>query len=61
MRMSKRKKELLRLYQCERARGLQARWALSNARTRMNGTNTKQLNTQVESLLIRNVAMCGSA
>ena len=35
MRISKRKKELLRLYQRERARGFQATWALSNARTRM--------------------------
>ena len=35
MRMSKRKKELFRLYQRERARGFQAQWALSNARTRM--------------------------
>lgn len=35
MRMSKRKKELLRLYQRERANGFQAQWALSNARTRM--------------------------
>src|ERR1700676_388487 len=33
--MTKQKKELLRLYQRERARGFQARWALSNARTRM--------------------------
>ena len=35
MRMTKRKKELLRLYQRERARGFQAQWALSNARTRL--------------------------
>ena len=35
MRMTKRKKKLLRLYQRERARGFQARWALSNARTRL--------------------------
>src|SRR5258708_39556815 len=33
--MTKRKKELLRLYQRERARGFQAQWALSNARTRL--------------------------
>ena len=35
MRMTKRNKELLRLYQRERARGFQAKWALSNARTRL--------------------------
>ena len=35
MRMTKRKRELLRLYQRERARGFQAKWALSNARTRL--------------------------
>lgn len=35
MRMTKRKKELLRVYQRERARGFQAKWALSNARTRL--------------------------
>jgi hypothetical protein len=35
MRMTKRKKELLYLYQRERARGFQARWALANARTRL--------------------------
>lgn len=35
MRMTKRKKELHRLYQRERGRGFQAKWALSNARTRM--------------------------
>jgi hypothetical protein len=35
VRMTKRKKELPRLYQCERARGFQASWALSNARTRL--------------------------
>jgi len=35
VRMTKRKKELLRLYQRERARGFQAQWAFSNARTRM--------------------------
>ena len=34
MRMTKRKKKLLRLYQRERASGFQAKWALSNARTR---------------------------
>jgi hypothetical protein len=33
--MTKHKKELLRLYRRERARGFQARWALSNARTRI--------------------------
>src|ERR1700688_4368459 len=33
--MTKGKKELLRLYQSERARGFQARWALSNARARL--------------------------
>src|SRR5580700_5298855 len=38
MRMTKRKKELLRLYQRERARGFQAKWALSNARTRLEWT-----------------------
>jgi len=35
VRMTKRKKELLRLYKRERARGFPAKWALSNARTRM--------------------------
>ncbi len=35
MRRGKRRKELLQLYRRERARGFQARWALSNARTRM--------------------------
>lgn len=35
MRMTKRNKQLLRLYQLERARGFQASWALSNARTRL--------------------------
>ncbi len=35
MRMTKRKKELLRLYKYERARGFQAKWAVSNARTRI--------------------------
>ena len=35
MRMTKRKKELLRIYQLERTRGFQAKWALSNARTRL--------------------------
>jgi hypothetical protein len=35
VRMTKQKKELLRLYQRERARGFQAQWALSNARTRL--------------------------
>lgn len=35
MRMTKRNKELLRLYQRERAKGFQAKWALSNARTRL--------------------------
>ena len=35
MRMTKRRKELVRLYQRERARGFQASWALSNARTRL--------------------------
>ena len=35
MRMTKRNRELLRLYQRERARGFQAQWALSNARTRL--------------------------
>src|SRR5260370_14302082 len=33
--MTKRNKELLRLYQRERARGFQAKWALSNASTRL--------------------------
>jgi hypothetical protein len=41
MRMTKRNKQLLRLYQRERARGFQAKWALSNACTRMDGTKTK--------------------
>src|ERR1700675_3055421 len=35
MRMTKQRKALLQLYQRERARGFQAQWALSNARTRM--------------------------
>ena len=35
MRMTKRNKELLRLYRRERARGFSAQWALSNARTRV--------------------------
>jgi hypothetical protein len=35
VRMTKRKKELLRRYQRERTRGFQAQWALSNARTRL--------------------------
>jgi hypothetical protein len=35
VRMTKRRKEPLRLYQRERARGFQASWALSNARTRI--------------------------
>jgi len=35
MRMTKGKKEVLRLYQRERTRGFQAQWALSNARTRL--------------------------
>lgn len=35
MRMTKRNKELLRLYQRERARGFSAKWALSNARIRL--------------------------
>jgi hypothetical protein len=35
VRMTKRKKQLLRLYQRERAKGFQAQWALSNARTRI--------------------------
>ena len=35
MRMTKRNKQLLRLYRRERARGFQAEWALSNARTRL--------------------------
>jgi hypothetical protein len=35
VRMTKRKKKLLRMYQRERARGFQAAWALSNARTRL--------------------------
>jgi hypothetical protein len=35
VRMTKRNKQLLRLYQCERARDFRASWALSNARTRM--------------------------
>lgn len=33
MRMTKRNRELVRLYRRERARGFQAQWALSNART----------------------------
>jgi hypothetical protein len=39
VRMTKRKKELLRLYQRERARGFQAQWALSNARTLLEWVN----------------------
>jgi hypothetical protein len=35
VRMTKRNKQLLRLYQRERTRGFQATWALSNARTRL--------------------------
>jgi len=35
VRMTKRNKQLLRLYQRERARGFQASWALSNALTRL--------------------------
>lgn len=35
MRMTRRNKELIRLYQRERTRGFQATWALSNARTRL--------------------------
>jgi hypothetical protein len=35
MKSTKRNRELLQLYQCERARGFQAQWALSNARTRL--------------------------
>jgi hypothetical protein len=35
VRVTKQKKELVRLYQRERANGFQARWALANARTRL--------------------------
>jgi hypothetical protein len=35
VKISKSKKELIRFYQRERARGFEATWALSNARTRM--------------------------
>jgi hypothetical protein len=35
MRMTKRNRELFRLYQSERKRGFRALWALSNARTRL--------------------------
>jgi len=52
MRMTKRNKELLRLYQRERARGFQAKWALSNARTRLEWEKHP---------LTRSVAMSGSA
>lgn len=35
MRMTKHKKELVRLYRREREQGFQARWALANARNRL--------------------------
>jgi hypothetical protein len=35
VRMTKHKKNLIRFYQRERANGFQARWALANARTRL--------------------------
>jgi hypothetical protein len=35
VRMTKRNRELLRLYQSEPNRGFRAKWALSNARTRL--------------------------
>jgi len=35
VRKTRRNKELIRLYQRERTKGFQAKWALSNARTRL--------------------------
>jgi hypothetical protein len=61
MRMTKRNKELLRLYQRERARAFQPNGPCPMPAHASNGTNTKLPSTRAENPLTRNVAMSGSA